>query len=84
MSGPLNLLAELIHLGSIHRTHPTQTDPDGRHHQTAFKHHGARTRGMEGVKAGELHESMDQLRTYKHQPGGKTKAKALCQKGSEL
>lgn len=66
MSGLLNLLAELIHSGSIHGTHPTKTDPDARHHQTALKDHGAKTRGMEGMKAGELHMSMDQLCTHKH------------------
>lgn len=83
MSGLLNLLAELIHAGSICRTHPMQTDPDARHHHTAFKH-GATSRAMEGMKAGELHASMDQFCMPQHQPGAKIKANALCQSGSEL
>lgn len=84
MSGLLDLLAELIRSGSIHRTHPMQTDPDARHQQRAFKHNSAITRGMEVREAGELHVSMDQLCTHKHRPGAKIKAKALCQTGSEL
>lgn len=65
-------------------SHGRQTDPDARHHQTASKHHSATARGMEGMKAGELHVSTDQLWTHKHRPGAKVKANTLCQSGSEL